>query len=200
MALSATDIFHNYLRSINIGEPSPFIPPNVSKYGDHIPNPEDLHPIPRDISNQEFQSTKYTKLDADEMKKEFVQYQIKHIASQIESGKVDQNVLHSTELDLNNQFTSVNNFIKFKQSLATYYEMQSEELELPVKIELCKCPQCLNNAIPKFQYCINHIHLDPKYSKQKFVSTCTHKKEDKTVCRTPCPENATLCQLHKISK
>lgn len=167
--------FHAYMRSINIGEPSPFIPPSISKYPEGIPNKEDLHEIPRDFTQVEFESPKYTKLDPDELKKEFVHYEVKKITSQIDHSRPDSSI-YMNEIDLNTQFTSVKNFIKFKQSLGTYYDLKSAELQLPEHIKMCACPQCLNAAVPNFQYCVNHLQKDPKFSKQHFIAPTPHKK------------------------
>lgn len=164
-----TTAFHNFLRSRGIGEYSPAIPEGVGKHLNGIPIEQDLVKIPEVEQFPLPKVQKSERLDEAEMRKMFTQAQLEDIVLEGINGSQDENELNVPTLEIPGEYSSVGHFVLCKTELNTYYNIQSEEMKLPVAIGVCKEPQCMNSTVPSFDYCITHLKMDPKFSEQGFI-------------------------------
>lgn len=187
-------LFHQFLRSHGIGEFSQTIPEGVGRHIRGIPSKEELVEIPHEETFPLQYDQKNEEPNEEELRSEFVKFQVENIAmfSLEYKNKNEGNEFKSHLVDVENQFQSIDDFIKFKQELNTYYQVKSREMELPCVISCCANPICLNSSVPGFRYCLNHFTNESEFNKQHILKKCSVDG-----CNRVCVISCDRCDYHK---
>ena len=196
---SKTTIFHNCLKLHRIAEASASIPFKYRHQSINIPNESALVDVPDIESFPVEDPPQPIKIADEDLRKMFLQIQLKHIASDPTFNKgneAEENKVVGPVLEIPTEFATIDDFIEFKRELATVYKIRSEEYGFPKPFSVCKDPLCMGSSAPGFEYCLYHIANDKMYDKIKLFGKCQAVVEGEKTCQTPCGIGQTKCSFH----
>ena len=195
--LTREEIFRSLLFSRGIGEFSPAIPEGIGIHIHGVPLQEDLHVIPE---SEQFPLEEVPKNDLFEKKKLrdiFVKAQAAEIArSRPYHSRVQEEIIGNST-GIGDSFEKIEDFARFKEEINAFCIKKSHQYEFSTPIIVCSEVSCLNSSVPGFSHCINHLHMDPKFTKQKLIGQCSHQSEDGSICGKPCSIKHKQCSYHR---
>ena len=198
--MTKNDVNSLFLKTLESNAISTATPKSLAKMKlvtEKIPEPSDLVEIPDeeifpiseilDETNKEITPQEITKSALSDMLSSFIQR-----TKVLKPPTVEKSNLQNMMI-----YDDPQQFIEFKREYATYLSAVASNLGIPVSaIQLCSFPLCLNQAIPNFHFCINHMEMEHEFDKVDLFSRCNFTTQGER-CETPCSPKFQYCTFHR---